>query len=212
LLTSYDPRGKGDETRWNLSVLHWPAVVPTYRELLAVRLQPTFAAVGADEGMRGGAALLPTLAEAGGPAGPALHLGLAHGLGARFAEDRMAAVDALLVLAARGDLDAGMLGRDLGEAVRWRTVKPNRLAESVREASRTGAYGTVWSVLAAALPELLNLTQTRGLPDVLAVATECARRSGARGPIPEVTAIADRLGSSRLVKEARLLRDTLARE
>jgi hypothetical protein len=212
LLTSYNPQGKGDETRWNLSVAHWSAVVPACRELLAIRLQPTFTAAAAGEGRRGGAGLLPTLAEAGGPAGPALHLGLAHGLGARFAEDRTAAVDALLVLAARGDLDAGMLGRDLGEAVRRGTVKPNRLAESAREASRAGAYGTVWSVLAAALPELLNIAQTRGLPDVLAVATECARRAGAGGPIPEVTAIADRPGSSRLVKEARLLRDTLARE
>ncbi len=103
-----------------------------------------------------------------------------------------------------------MLGRELAETVRVGAVKPNRLAESVREASRTGAYATVWSVLSVALPQLLNATRTRGLPDILAVAAECAQRSGARGPIPEVTAIADRPGSSRLVKEARLLRDVLS--
>lgn len=212
LLAVYNPQGKGDTTSWNPGAGHWPAMLPACRELLAVHLQPTFRASAADEGLRGGARFLPILAEAGGPAGRALHLGLAYGLGARFAEDRTAAVDALLVLAARGDLDMTLLGRDLEELIRLGVVKPNRLAESVREASRTGAYRTVWSVLAAALPGLLVGEQTRGLPDILAVATECAQRSAACGPIAEVTAMADRPGSSRLVKEARLLRDTLAHE
>ncbi|GAA4053916.1 hypothetical protein GCM10022233_26630 [Streptomyces shaanxiensis] len=60
---------------------------------------------------------------------------MAYGLGARRPEDRLAAVDALLVLAARGQLDAARLGADLGQLV-WRgAVKPSRLVESARTAA-----------------------------------------------------------------------------
>jgi hypothetical protein len=192
---------------------HSSAVLPEHRELVAAYLMDTFA--DAADYDNGPWAILPVLAEAGGPAGQALHLALAYGLGARSRQSRTAAVDALLVLAARGDLDAAMLGRDLAEIVRLDGVKPNRLAESVREVSRTGAYGTVWSVLSAALPGLLGPADMSGKPrpglaDILAVGAECALRSGARGVIPEVSAVADRPGSTRLVKEARLLRDALA--
>jgi hypothetical protein len=162
---------------------------------------------------------LPALAESGGPAGLAVHLGLAYGLGGKTREWRTAAVDALLVLAARGDLDPATLGRCISRLLRLNAVKPNRLAESIREASRTGAYGTVWSVLAATLPSLftsLSLPDPQwkpgpGLADVVALAAECALRSGARGPIEEITSFADQRGSSRLVKKARFLRDALAR-
>lgn len=190
------------------------AILPEHRDLVAMHFIHMFADA-ADADQYRASRLLPVLAEAGGPAGQAVHLGLAYGLGGKSREWRTAAVDALLVLAARGDLDAATLGRDLAEIVRLGAVKPNRLAESVREAARTGAYGTVWQVLAAALPGLLGSADITGRPlpglaDILAVAAECARRSGARDIIPEVSALADRSGSSRLIKEARLLRDILA--
>ncbi|MFF4649249.1 DUF6493 family protein [Streptomyces sp. NPDC001380] len=190
------------------SSAHWAAVLPGHRETVALRCQRRFAAA-ADLDQRGNAALLPLLAEAGGPAGEAVHLGVAYGLGARFPEDRTAAVDALLVLAARGDLRPGLLGERLAELTALGAVKPNRLAEALRDASRTGAHGTVWSVLAAALPGLLAGQPPRGAAELLTVAGDCARRSRARGAVPEVTALAARSGSSRLVKEARLLRDAL---
>ncbi|URN12420.1 DUF6493 family protein [Streptomyces radiopugnans] len=69
LLGVYIADGKRDETSWNQGVRLWPSVLPVHRELVALRLQPTFAATG-DEELRGGAALLPALAEAGGAAGP----------------------------------------------------------------------------------------------------------------------------------------------
>ncbi|MFH0243738.1 hypothetical protein ACGRHY_15215 [Streptomyces sp. HK10] len=86
----------------------------------------------------------------------------------------------------------------------------NRLLESLREAVRAGAPATVFAVLAAALPEVLAAPEpVRGLPDLLALATECAGACGARGPVDGVAEAAARGGSGRLVKEARRLRDVL---
>nr|BFD94601.1 DUF6493 family protein [Kitasatospora sp. Xyl93] len=192
-------------------VEHWFAMLPRHREELAARWLDPFAE-GADRDERGAGRYLPLLAEADGPAGLALHLALAYGLGARHAEDRTAAVDALLVLAARGDLDGALLGRELGVLVACGTVMAGRLAAALAMAAETGARGTVWSVLGPALPGLLSETDpsTRGLGDLIALATDCARRTGARGPVAEVTAAAERGGSGRVVKEARALRDVLA--
>ncbi|WP_406207071.1 DUF6493 family protein [Kitasatospora sp. NBC_01560] len=199
---------KQNEWLWQPTA-HWAAMLPHHREEQAARWLDWFAD-SADRERRGAAELLPVLAETGGPAGPALHLALAYGLGARYPEDRTAAVDALLVLAARGELDAALLGRELGDLVTRGTVKPNRLGQAVATAAGTGACATVWSVLAPALPALLAGEPVRGAGDVLAVAVDAARRCGARGPVPEVDAAAGRPGASRLVKEARALRDLLA--
>ncbi|MHA6765021.1 DUF6493 family protein [Streptacidiphilus sp. PAMC 29251] len=188
---------------------HWIAVLPRHREELAALLLDRFATAADAEG-RGGPLLLPHLAEAEGPAGPAAHLAVGYGLGARFPEDRAAAVDALLVLAARGDLDGGRLGRELAELVRLGAVKPNRLTQSVRAAAETGAYRTVWSVLAGALPGLLADAPARGTAELLALAADCARRSESRGEIPAVTKAAEAPGAGRLAKEARALREVLA--
>ncbi|WP_405010643.1 DUF6493 family protein [Kitasatospora sp. NBC_01539] len=197
-------------TWWTPPALpRWAAIMPGHREETAARLLDRFAGC-ADLDERGGAALLPVLAEADGPAGLALHLAVGYGLGARHREDRTAAVDALLVLAARGDLDAALLGREAGELVRLGAVKPNRLADALRSAADTGAYGTVWSVLAAALPPVLTEVPPRGAGELVAVAADCARRVGARGPIPAVTAFAGRAGASQAVREAVALREVLA--
>ncbi|MFB7667545.1 DUF6493 family protein [Kitasatospora sp. NPDC056138] len=207
LLGPLVPSGRRTVRYWRSSPSrHWLAALPNHREELAARLLDAFANVEA----RGAAELLPYLAEADGPAGPAVHLAVAYGLGARLPEDRAAAVDALLVLAVRGDLDGALLGRELAELVLIGAVKTNRLTDSARAAAGTGAYGTVWSVLAGALPQLLTAKPVRGAGELLAVAADCARRSGARGSIAEVSAAAGRGGASRLVKEARALQEVLA--
>ncbi len=183
------------------------AVLPEDRNTQAAWLLPhvTLAATAGDHG---GAWMLPHLARLGGPAGPALHAAVAAGLGGRYPESRRPAVEALLVLAGRGELDAPLLGRELASMVTLGTVKPNRLAEAARSAAAAGAYATVWSVLAETLPALLP--SVRGAGEVLAVAAECAERCGATGPVPaEVAAVASRTGSSRLVTEARRLRSAL---
>lgn len=199
-----------DDWVWR-PIPHWAAMLPHHREELAARWLDHFA-MGADRDERGAGRFLPLLAESGGPAGLALHLAVGYGLGARHTEDRTGAVDALLVLAGRGQLDGGLLGRELGELVARGTVKPARLVAALGQAAGTGAYGTVWSVLRAAVPGLLGAADpsARGLGDLLALATDCARRTKARGPLAEVTAAAGRGGSGRVAKEARALRDVLA--
>jgi hypothetical protein len=97
-----------------------------------------------------------------------------------------------------------------------RAVKPLRLAESARTAAATGANATIWGMLRHTLPALLADLATaepgvpaRGLGDLLAVAAECAERSGARGELPHLAQTAGRRGSSRPVAQARRLRSAL---
>ncbi|WP_405986781.1 DUF6493 family protein [Streptomyces sp. NBC_00872] len=209
---------------------NWPAVLPEDRETLAGWLLPTVAAC-AEHDQRGGSWWLPVLAESGGPAGTGLHRGLAYGLGARHPDDRLSAVDALLVLAARDDLDGPLLGRELATLVTSGAVKVSRLADAARTAAETGAYATVWSVLGAALPGLLAAGAARpgagagaagvgtalaartrtgkaaaatrpGLGELLSVAAECVERCGARDGIPGLAESAGRGGSSRLASQA----------
>lgn len=179
------------------------ATLPEDRETLAAWSLPAITSCALHEG-RGGTTVLPLLAAAGGPAGPALHLAVATGLGARHAEDRLRAVDALLALAARGELDAVRLGSDLGEQLTLGTVKPNRLADSLRTAAATGACATTWSVLAAALPALLAGTaDPRGTGDLLEMAADCVEESAAVSSHPAgLAAVAARGGRSRLVTQA----------
>ncbi|MFE9552526.1 DUF6493 family protein [Streptomyces sp. NPDC006703] len=183
------------------------AVLPCHREELAARLGDAFVEAAQYGGE--GARLLLQLVEAGGPAGPAVHLTVACALGAARAEARTAAVDSLLLLAAQGALDADRLGSDLAEAVRCGVAPLNRLPLSLRQAAESGAYRTVWSVLRAALPGLLAPEPIRGVPELLAIATDCAARSGATGALPVVEALAAQRGSSRLLKEARALHAVL---
>ncbi|MCY0957845.1 hypothetical protein [Streptomyces sp. H27-H5] len=122
---------------------------------------------------------------------------MATGLGSRHAEDRPGAVDALLVLAGRGELDAPLIGRDLAELVGLGTVKANRLADSARTAAATGAYATTWTLLAGAIPALLarDAAPPPGTGELPAA------------PDPEGLAVqASRPGSSRLVAQPRRLR------
>ncbi|MFE1805561.1 DUF6493 family protein [Streptomyces sp. NPDC059533] len=179
------------------------AALPEDRETLAAWSLTAITSCALHDG-RGGTAVLPLLAAAGGPAGPALHLAVATGLGARHAEDRLRAVDALLALAARGELDAVRLGTDLGEQLALGAVKPNRLADSLRTAAATGACTTTWAVLAAALPALLTGTaEPRGTGELLEIAADCVEQSLVTSPHPDgLAAAAARGGRSRLVTQA----------
>ncbi|RAG87568.1 hypothetical protein DN069_00830 [Streptacidiphilus pinicola] len=184
------------------------ATLPGHREELAARLGNAIIDSAQSDAKRD-AILLPQLVEAGGPAGLAVHLTVACTLGAASAQDRTAAVDALLLLAAQGVLDTDRMGADLADAVRCGLAPLNRLPLALRQAAESGAYGTVWSVLRAALPGLLAPEPIRGVPELVAIATDCAARSGATGALPVVEALATRRGSSRLFKEARALHTVL---
>ncbi|WP_406295201.1 DUF6493 family protein [Embleya sp. NBC_00888] len=209
-----DPGAAARRPGWSENTepdLHcWPLVLPRDRDALGAHL-----AIRTQRGIDGpcrGAEILPALAESHGPLGSGMSLALAYALGAQAAEDRTAAVDALVTLAARGDAwDAPGLGRDIGEAVRTRGLKTTRVVASLREASRAGAGEAVWGVLSGFLPDLLAGTRTTGLADALAVAAESAAGGGARAvSIAGLDALADRKGSSRAVTEAKRLRGILA--
>ncbi|MGW5423292.1 DUF7824 domain-containing protein [Streptomyces sp. NPDC003943] len=192
----------------------WPGVLPDDRETLAAWLLPSLFG-GAEWEERDVAWGLTALAEADGPVGPAVHLALAVGLGCRHAEDRLTAVDALLVLASRGELDPALLGARLAELVAEGTVKPNRLADAARTAAATGAYATVRAVLVELLPSLLTAPKpVRGAGELVAVAAECVERcGGGSGGTVTVSGLAEtaaRPGSTQLVVQARRLLAGLA--
>ncbi|MEU9339900.1 DUF6493 family protein [Streptomyces sp. NPDC048278] len=182
----------------------WFAQLPHHREVVLARDYFRYRV-----SMRGWAHALPFAAESGGPAGFALHLALTFTLTYDQQRERDAAVDALLVLAGRGQLDTALLGRQLAETLRGRWIEANRVSASLRMAAETGAYATVWSVLEVALPHLLRDPVVRGTGALLALGVDCASRCAAKGEIPEVTRAAAHRGSSQVVKNARLLRDVL---
>jgi hypothetical protein len=65
-------------------------------------------------------------------------------------------------------------------------------------------------VLLADLATAGTAAPARGLADLLAVAAECAERTGAHEELPHLARTADRRGSSRLAAQARRLRSALA--
>lgn len=183
----------------------WPAVLPGHRGLVAARLLPGVASA-AQEDAEGLGAVLPHLAECTGVGGPAVDLALAYGLCARHEADRVAALDALLMLAAGGELDAPGVGGQLGTLAADNQVTLTRAVTPLRDAVAAGARLSVWRLLAAALPPLLaGPTAPRGTPDLLALAAETAGATGVRIEVPGLGDVAARGGTSRLVKEARRL-------
>ncbi|WP_225803980.1 DUF6493 family protein [Streptomyces sp. NK15101] len=194
---------------WVEGRAQWAPVLPADRELLAACLLP--ALVHCAEGdSRGGTEPLTALAETDRPVGRAVLLALAFGLGCVDADDRLRAVDAVLVLAARRELNARRLGTELAWLVVEGAVKPNRLADAARTAAATGAYGTVWAVFEAMLPEVLAPARpVRGLGEVLAVAADCVERCGAVGEVAGLAALASGRGSTQLAVQARRLLSAL---
>ncbi|WP_405805962.1 hypothetical protein [Streptomyces sp. NBC_01187] len=150
---------------------------------------------------------LERLAALPGIKGEAMHRVLAEGLNEDRREDRTAAVDALVVMVSRGELDSARLTAALDEL---RVPVASRLASGLRDASAAVGVRVVWPVLSGLLPRLLESgARIHGLSDLLALATDIAARAGACGEIPGLAEVASRPPKSRLVKEARRLRDVL---
>ncbi|MEV4694925.1 hypothetical protein AB0K27_27885 [Micromonospora echinospora] len=188
----------------------WPAVLPGHRGVVAAQVLPELA-MAAQEDLGGRGPVLLALAECTGAGGPALDLAVAYGLCARHEADRVAALDALLLLAAAGDLDAPAVGGHLGEIGAQGQVILTRAVTPLRDALAAGARLSVWRLLAAALPPLLaEPTPPRGTPDLLALAAEAATATGIRIEVPGLADVVARGGGSRLVAEARRLAGVLA--
>ncbi|WP_433367868.1 DUF6493 family protein [Actinoplanes sp. CA-142083] len=207
------------------------AALPHHREVCAAWALQGLAAL-ADQDQRGGAEILPLLAECDGPLGPAMSLAMAYVLAARHEPDRVAAIDAFLLMATSsepfaapvsrdpsesfaapvgrdlGEPFAPPVGRDLGALAAGGLVKLNRAVLSLSDAHRAGASAAVWEVLGAALPALLSQAP-RGLPDVLELASVVAAAVGAKEEIEGLADLAGKKGGSRMLKEARRLQSVL---
>ena len=199
----------GYETGW-LSC--WPMLLPAHRDVIAAHLVP-YVQMMVRQGRAGGAAL-PGLAAADGPVGAGMHLALGYGLAAFEQGDRAAAVDALITLAARGQLDGHAFGEKLGVLVTQATLPLARVVPGLRALARAGAQAPVWSLVAAMLPQILppavsQPPQRAG--DLIGLAVDVAQTvRPAAAAMPCIGQLAARRGSSQLIVQARRLRDALA--
>ncbi|MFI7132669.1 DUF6493 family protein [Nonomuraea sp. NPDC050153] len=194
------------EAGYAFSLAWWPLAMPSHREVVAAHMV-WMLSIGMESGDQQTHAL-GALAHGDGPLGSGVAHALACGMGHAHAANRAAATDALLTLAARGQVPAQVLGETLTALVVKGFVKLNRVVSVLDDATQAGAHEAVWEVVVRLLPGLLPQDGERpraGLADLLAAGARAARIAGVRAELPEVAAVAARKGSSRLVQEARRL-------
>ncbi|MGI5500481.1 DUF6493 family protein [Lentzea sp. CA-135723] len=185
----------------------WPSLLPTQRDVVAAHLVPHLRARTATKG--GDGPLLPMLAESHGPAGPAMHLALTYGLGAELVLNRAHAVDAILVLAARDQLDGALLGDLAGQVLERGDVVLGRVLPGLRDAARSGAAQQIWAALAALLPRLWSHHR---VSDVLELAVELAQQLRPGGDVEGLAEVAARKGSSKTAVQAKRLVSALGEQ
>ncbi|GAA3221671.1 DUF7825 domain-containing protein [Nonomuraea helvata] len=199
------------ETGHGSTLEGWSLAMPSHREIVAAHMVWNVWANMDSTSLPTRA--LVRLAYADGPIGEGMAHVLACGMGHANATNRAAATDALLTLAARGQVPVAALGEAVTTLVTRGLVKLNRVVSALDDATQAGAHETVWEVVVRLLPGLLPKEGERpraGVADLLAAGARAARIAGARAELPDVAALADRRGSSRLVQEARRLRHLVA--
>jgi hypothetical protein len=186
----------------------WPMILPGHPEIVAAHALPEII-TAADDYNRQHLDILPVLAAATGPFGPAMALCLAHAFSADRTAGRVSATDAFVELAARGKLDGALVGRELAHLQRDGRLVLKRVAGCLTEALRAGVTTQTWAAARELVPAALA-TPGAGTPDLLAAAEAAAAAVQASDDLPEVTEVAARPGRSRLVTEAARLARTLA--
>lgn len=182
----------------------WPLIVPHHADLIAAHR--CLAQVDARDHSSDETGVLIGVASAPGPSGPGLYAAIAYGLGAKKADRQAAAVDALLVLAARNRLDGDALGSILGRIVTQRGIVLKRLFAPLTDLAHSGAAKPTWDAVRTVLEAAIALTPTpSGMPDLLSTAAEIASLAGAHEPVPGLADLAARKGTSRQLVEARRL-------
>jgi hypothetical protein len=126
-------------------------------------------------------------------------------MAAARAQNRTAAVDAMITLAARRLLDARALGALCGELWAGAMVKPDRLLFSLDAAAQAGARREVFAVVAGALLALAPQPEIIGLTDLLVLAADCAKTADLHEDVAELTALAALAKPTRVAVEARRL-------
>jgi hypothetical protein len=188
----------------------WPFMLPAHRDVAAAHLVPHLSTWTSHS--RSGMTLLPALAEADGPIGAGMNLAIAYGLAARDRADRSAAVDAVITLAGRGQLDGAALGEHVGTLAAHGNLLLNRVVPGLREIAEAGAPSEVWALVAAALPRTLPPVTERAPHQLAALIELGAGLAGVCRPgttLPCLDLVAAQHGSSHLVTQARRLREML---
>ncbi|WP_432920675.1 DUF6493 family protein [Microbispora sp. CA-135349] len=189
----------------------WPLLMPSHREVITAWILPRLPPLVGSR--RADLAPLHRLACGQGPVGGVTAAVLAHGLGCEDDGARGVAVDALLVHAARGDLDGGDLGGFLSVLAAADMVRLGRVVTALGDALAAGAHAQVWAAAARMLAELLPEGRERprtGMTGLLGIAATAASLTGARSPIPRLAAVARRAGDGAFVREARRLQELIA--
>lgn len=210
----WDGRVRWPLQDWWASTPHeihrWPTLLPHDPDQVAAHaLGQLFEQARGDNHER--TSIFPQLAETAGRPGPLTHLALCYGLAAQHMENRVAAQDALLIFAARGLLCAEWLG-GLGAAL-WQQnmIRGSRLLESLDRAEQAGMPADVFGVTAALIRGTAKRPDTRGLPDLLFLATRCALGAGIHGvEIDGLAELAALTKPKRVTAEAKRLQKALA--
>ncbi|MGJ6962003.1 hypothetical protein ACSDR0_08805 [Streptosporangium sp. G11] len=185
----------------------WPAVLPSHRDVVAARYLPYLLHSWNRPGVH--PHHVEALASGEGQAGEPMALLLAFFLSQR---DPAHGVLLLVRMAARGDLPADALGRQLALTDRSMLKLPHTVA-GLEQAARQGAHREVWEVILAALPHVLPGEGERprpGAADLVALGVEVAGWAGARGEIPGLNP-PPRRSSSAFGRLRRRLHDYLVR-
>jgi hypothetical protein len=208
-LLHYDP---SSFDRWKIvgSQPLWPAVLPSHREVIAAQLV-TEATIGLGYGRTPMGTVLPGLADSDGPCGPAMWLLLARTMGSDHTDDRVAGIDAAIILDRAGDLDGPALGTMVGRLAADGDLKLTRVVPGLGDLAEAGPAAATLAILEAALPAILACPKPpAGTPDLLALASRLATTLCVRGQIAGLAEVAARSGTTRLVTEARRLHRVLS--
>ncbi|MEV7009971.1 DUF6493 family protein [Streptosporangium sp. NPDC051022] len=184
----------------------WSAILPSHREVVSVNYLPHLLQQWSHAGVH--PSCLAALTEADGPVGEATALVLAYSLARQPAE----AVPLLLRMAARGDLPAEAVGRQLALLIRRVRFEIRPVLASLSEAAHLGGHAQVWEILRSMLPLVLPGEGERPSvvhSEAVAFAADVAALTGARGEIPAVSAHAASGRRSRFTRECARLRDRL---
>lgn len=185
----------------------WPAVLPSHREVVAVNYLP-FLLRSRYWGWSVTPESVAVLGAGQGPLGEATAVILACFIAGGGSE----ATSLVLELAARGELPAEAIGRQLALVLR-RTWRETRTAiAGLREPAEAGAHHEVWRILRALLPELWpgeGQRPTVSQTELVSFAAEVAQWAGARGEIPCVAEQARSRRTSRFARECRRLHAVL---
>ncbi|MFI7418553.1 hypothetical protein [Nonomuraea sp. NPDC049684] len=188
----------GSESRHTMGA--WPAVLPSHREVVAVSFLPYL--LQGHWGDWRAPAEITGLELAQGPMGESGALILAFLLASGVPE----MIPLALRMAARGELPAEAIGRQLALALRRTWLETTRAIAALTGLAEAGGHHEVWRVMRALLPVMLpgegrrvTVSHTR----LVAFATDVALWTGARGDIPVV---AERAGSRRTTRFAHACR------